>query len=110
MPLGGGSASGLGSTLFFWGLVVANLKIDLPLPADKWQQIMVSLQLPPQQIRIVELILRNCCDKQIATSLGVKVPTVRTYLHRIFERMGVGDRLELVLRIFAMSHQMARVA
>jgi DNA-binding NarL/FixJ family response regulator len=79
--------------------------IDLPLPADKWQQVMKSLDLPPQQIRIVELILRNNCDKQIAKALGVKVPTVRTYLHRIFARMNVADRLELVLRVFAISHQ-----
>jgi len=78
---------------------------DLPLPAEKWQQLMETLQLPPQQIRIVELILRNHCDKQIAAALGLKVPTVRTYLHRIFERLGVGDRLELVLRLFAMSHR-----
>jgi DNA-binding NarL/FixJ family response regulator len=77
---------------------------DFPLPPDKWQQLVQTLQLPPQQIRIVELILRNYCDKQIAAALGLKVPTVRTYLKRTFERLGVGDRLELVLRLFAMSH------
>jgi DNA-binding NarL/FixJ family response regulator len=78
---------------------------DLPLSPEKWQQLMQMLQLPPQQIRIVELILRNYCDKQIAAALGLKVPTVRTYLHRIFERLSVGDRLELVLRLFALSHR-----
>jgi DNA-binding NarL/FixJ family response regulator len=78
---------------------------DLPLSPEKWQQLVETLQLPPQQIRIVELLLRNYCDKQIAAALGLKVPTVRTYLHRIFERLGVGDRIELVLRLFAMSHR-----
>jgi DNA-binding NarL/FixJ family response regulator len=77
---------------------------DIPLPPEKWQQLMDALQLPPQQIRIVELILRNRCDKQIAATLGIKMPTVRTYMHRIYERLGVNDRLELVLRLFAMSH------
>lgn len=77
---------------------------DLPLPPEKWQQLMERLQLPPQQIRIVELILRNCCDKQIAAALGLKVPTVRTYLQRIYARLDVGDRVELILRLFAMSH------
>jgi len=77
---------------------------DLPLPPDKWRQLLERLQLPPQQIRIVELILRNCCDKQIAAELGLKVPTVRTYLQRTYVRVGVGDRVELILRLFAMSH------
>jgi DNA-binding NarL/FixJ family response regulator len=105
-PLGGGSVSGLGSTLLFRGIVMAEQNIpDLPLPPDKWEQLLKELSLPPQQVRIVELILRNHCDKQIAAALGLKVPTVRTYLHRIFERLHVGDRLELVLRLFALSHR-----
>jgi DNA-binding NarL/FixJ family response regulator len=96
---------GLGSTLLFWGIVMAEQNIpDLPLPADKWQQLVEALDLPPQQIRIVELILRNCCDKEIAVALGLKVPTVRTYLQRIYLRLGVSDRVELILRLFAMSH------
>jgi DNA-binding NarL/FixJ family response regulator len=77
---------------------------DLPLPPDKWRHLVERLQLPPQQIRIVELILRNCCDKQIAAELRLKVPTVRTYLQRTYVRLGVGDRVELILRLFAMSH------
>jgi DNA-binding NarL/FixJ family response regulator len=106
MPLGGGSVGGLGSTLLFRGIVMAEQNIpDLPLPPDKWEQLLKELSLPPQQVRIVELILRNHCDKQIAAALGLKVPTVRTYLHRIFERLHVGDRLELVLRLFALSHR-----
>jgi DNA-binding NarL/FixJ family response regulator len=105
-PPGGGSLSGLGSTLSFWGTVMADQNIpELPLPAEKWQQLTERLKLPPQQVRIVELILRNYCDKQIAAALGLKVPTVRTYLHRVFERMGVDDRLGLVLRLFALSHR-----
>jgi DNA-binding NarL/FixJ family response regulator len=97
--------SGLGSTLFFWGALMADHDIHgLPLPHDKWRQIADSLELPPRQARIVELILRNYCDKQIAAAMGLKVPTVRTYLTRIFHRLKVADRMELVLRIFTISH------
>jgi DNA-binding NarL/FixJ family response regulator len=77
---------------------------DIPLPPALWTRVVETLDLPPQQLRIVELILRNRCDKQIAAALGIRVPTVRTYMHRIYERVGVGSRLELVLRLFAMSH------
>jgi DNA-binding NarL/FixJ family response regulator len=106
MPLGGGSLSGLGSTLFlFRGIVMADQEFpQLPLPPDKWRQLVETLQLPPQQIRIVELILRNQCDKQVAAAMGIKVPTLRTYIKRIYERIGVGDRFELALKLFALSH------
>jgi DNA-binding NarL/FixJ family response regulator len=50
--------------------------------------------------RIVELILRGMMDKQIAQTLGLSVSTVRTHLGRIFTRLSVADRVELILHIF----------
>jgi DNA-binding NarL/FixJ family response regulator len=79
---------------------------DLPLPCGLWTQLVKELHLPPQQLRIVELILRNQCDKQIAQTLGIKIPTLRTYVERIYHRLGVHDRMELVLKLFAMSHEL----
>jgi DNA-binding NarL/FixJ family response regulator len=76
----------------------------LPLPLDKWASLLSALQLPLRQQRIVELILRNQCDKQIADMMGLKVPTVRTYKTRIFHRLDVSDRVELILFLFALSH------
>ena len=108
IPPGGGSAGGLGSTLFFWGSLMASANLPpLPLPPEKWNQLIATLKLSPQQTRIVELILRNYGDMQIATELGLKVPTVRTHLNRIFERLRIEDRGALVLMLFAASHQTA---
>ena len=76
----------------------------LPLSIDQWHQIAAALKLSPQQKRIVELVLQNRCDKQIAAALQLRPSTVRTYLTRIFGRAGVSDRHELVLKLFAMSH------
>ena len=104
-PLGGGWRSGLGSTLSFLGCDMAAHDLPpLPLSPDKWQALVLTLQLPPRQQRIVELILRNQCDKQIAAAMGLKLPTVCTYKTRIFNRLAVSDRIELVLLLFAMSH------
>ena len=80
----------------------------LPLPVEKWNDLVAALKLTPQQTRIVELILRNCCDKQIAAEMGLKVPTVRSHLGRIFDRLKVEDRGGLVLRLFAASHKIAQ--
>lgn len=66
-----------------------------------WDEVVGALSLSPQQARIVELLLCGKRDKQIATALGLTVPTVRTYLARIFVRAGVQDRVELILRVFA---------
>lgn len=77
----------------------------LPLAQSTWRRIAKSLGLSPQQKRIVELILRGRQDKEIADQLGLAVPTIRTYLKRIFDRVGVTDRLTLVLRIFALSQE-----
>ncbi len=76
----------------------------LPLPLEPWNQIAKQLDLSPQQKRIVELILCNACDKQIADILDRGKPTVRTHLNRIYRRLNVKDRGELVLLIFRMSH------
>jgi two-component system NarL family response regulator len=73
------------------------------LSAETWRSLAAKLGLSGQQARIVELILRGACDKQIAAELGLRVPTVRTYLDRIFQRTGTNDRLHLVLRIFALA-------
>jgi DNA-binding CsgD family transcriptional regulator len=35
--------------------------------------------------------------------MGVRVPTVRTYLTRVFQRTGSTDRVGLVLRVFAVA-------
>ena len=79
--------------------------VSLPLDAATWMTIAEALALSPQQIRIVEHILQGKQDKEIASDLGLAVPTVRTYLNRIFQRVDVNDRLTLVLRIFEMAQR-----
>jgi DNA-binding NarL/FixJ family response regulator len=69
-------------------------------PAE-WKAIADSLHLSPQQARIVGLILEGKGDKQIASVLEMSMSTVRTHLGRIFARLGVGDRVELLLHVFS---------
>jgi DNA-binding CsgD family transcriptional regulator len=78
---------------------------SLPLSTEHWKRIAKELELSPQQKRIAELILRHQCDKQIAAIMGIKQPTVRTYIGRMFVRLKVRDREELILMIFQRSHE-----
>jgi len=48
---------------------------------------------------VAELVLRAAGDKKVAYELGLGLPTVRTHLHRIYEKVGVADRAELIIRI-----------
>jgi DNA-binding NarL/FixJ family response regulator len=64
-----------------------------------------ALELSGQQARIVELLLEGMTDKEIAAAMELKFSTVRTYLDRIFLRLGVDDRVELVLYVFAVHNK-----
>lgn len=75
--------------------------MPFPFDAATWVGIVDTLGLAPQQARIVERILCGLCDKQIALDLGIGVPTVRTYLTRVFRHLDVDDRVQLILRVFA---------
>ena len=66
----------------------------------EWVKIKGDLQLSDRQAEILHLLLGGHSDKQIATKLGIAMPTVRTYLGRLFLRYDVSDRVELVLHIF----------
>jgi DNA-binding NarL/FixJ family response regulator len=46
-------------------------------------------------------MLQGNKDKAIAKAMKIRVPTVRTYLSRLFERTGSHDRVDLLLRMFA---------
>jgi DNA-binding NarL/FixJ family response regulator len=79
-----------------------------PMDQATWKAVAKSLSLPPQQFRIVENLLCGKQDKEIAETLGLTVPTVRTYLKRIFERVGAKDRVSLILTIFAKAQEVGR--
>lgn len=74
------------------------------LNAEEWQRIINVFKLSPQQARIVEMILQGKKHKQIALELSLSESTVQTYLGRLFARLGVADRTEMILHIFALTH------
>lgn len=78
----------------------ARSSLPFPFDASTWAGVVSALGLAPQEARAVECILRGMCDKQVAAALGIGFSTLRTYLRRIFDRLGVEDRVQLVLRVF----------
>ncbi len=63
----------------------------------------VLARLTPKEMQIVALITQGCRNREIATRLGTKEQVVKNYLRSIYDKSGVGDRLELAL--FVLHHR-----
>lgn len=59
--------------------------------------------LTPSEQRVVALVGEGMKNREIAQQLGLTEHTVSNYMYRIFDKLGVSNRLELLL--YAMSHQ-----
>jgi DNA-binding NarL/FixJ family response regulator len=46
---------------------------------------------------VVRLVSEGLTNRQISSDLGLSEHTVRNYLFRIFDKLGVSTRVELVL-------------
>ena len=66
----------------------------------EWGELTTQVSLSTRQAQIATHLLEGLGDKQIALQLGISVHTVRTYLERIFAKLNVQDRNELVVSIF----------
>ncbi len=53
----------------------------------------------------MNLITEGCTNKDIAKTFGISEETVKRHLTNIFNKLGVGNRLELAL--FALNHSLA---
>ena len=56
------------------------------------------MALSPREREVVEALARGDAYKQIADRLGITIPTVRTYIRRIYEKLHVHTRTEAVAK------------
>ena len=79
-----------------------SLAVGQILTTQEYGAIAKSLSLPPRQADIVMLLLDGAGDKRIAKELGLTLSTVRTYMSRLFVKLKVQDRNELILAVLRM--------
>jgi DNA-binding NarL/FixJ family response regulator len=60
-------------------------------------------RLTPKEMRIVALIVQGCKNREIALRLHTTEQVIKNYLRSIYDKTGVGDRLELAL--FTLHHK-----
>jgi DNA-binding CsgD family transcriptional regulator len=67
---------------------------DARQPDSAVSDITIAL-LSPREIAVARCVGRGLTDKEIARELSVGLPTVRTYLQRVFDKLGVHRRAAL---------------
>lgn len=67
----------------------------------QWQRIADALRLTSRERDVVAALLRGGQDKEIAHTLNLSSHTVHSHLDRIYRKVGVTTRCELILRVFA---------
>jgi DNA-binding CsgD family transcriptional regulator len=63
------------------------------------QALLASTPLTPRERDVVGRLVSGHSTREIATSTGLTVATVNTYLKRIFAKLGVHSRVELLARV-----------
>lgn len=74
------------------------LKTGEPHPCaidDRGLLLALNASLTARELDVCERLLRGLTDEAVAASLGLGVPTVRTYRNRAFNRFGIRTRSEL---------------
>jgi DNA-binding NarL/FixJ family response regulator len=71
--------------------VVSSFQKPAGPPADR-------AALSPREKEVIEALARGDAYKQIADRLGITIPTVRTYIRRIYEKLHVHTRTEAVAK------------
>jgi DNA-binding CsgD family transcriptional regulator len=69
------------------------------LEQKTWMLTLKSLRLSPREGSIVELALRDMKEATIASQLGISLHTVHTHMERVYRKLAVRSRAQLVLRV-----------
>jgi ATP/maltotriose-dependent transcriptional regulator MalT len=64
-----------------------------------WAEIAHSLKLSGRQLEIVRNIFDNYTEMTIASNLRVSKHTIHSHLNRVFQKLRVTTRAQLVLRV-----------
>ena len=56
-------------------------------------------RLSPREIQVAELVLRGYRNRHIAAALGITPATTKKHLSRIFDKVGVDSRAQLVSKL-----------
>lgn len=118
LQMGGGAPAGSQLELLKWasrvfarGLDYAERLADdgVLKPDEALAQTLHRAPLTPRERDVVSLLVSGSSTRDIASRTGLTVSTVNTYLKRIFSKLGVHSRVELVARMAGTASYSPRV-
>ncbi len=68
---------------------------------ESWEYISQSLGLSPREFQIVQQVFDGEKELAIARNLGISSHTVHTYFGRLYRKLGVSSRCELIVAVLA---------
>lgn len=66
---------------------------------EEWARLRQELHLSPREMQVVRLIFADDKEEAIAGELGISPSTVHTYIERLYRKLGVRDRVQMVVRV-----------
>jgi len=85
-------ASGIAIVVRMW----LKLKSAFMVVGDRADRVIESYDLTAREREILRLILQGASNKDIAGKLFVSASTVRNHIYNIYQKLHVGNRLELI--------------
>lgn len=73
------------------------------VPADAGELVLDLAGLSIRERQVVELVSRGMTNKEIAAELSISISTTKTHIGRIFKRLGISSRRELLPRFFKLA-------
>lgn len=83
-------------TLFAIREVAAGRRFLPPHLARKLTIRQIHSSLSEREVEVIHLVAKGCTNKEIASHLGLSESSVKTYLARIFTKLGASDRTQAV--------------
>ena len=70
-------------------------------PLSVWPRLGIALRLSPREMQIVQGVFEDRKEESIAYELGISPHTVNTYFQRLYTKLRVSSRPQLILRVMA---------
>jgi DNA-binding NarL/FixJ family response regulator len=71
------------------------------LPSSAWDHLSVTLRLSPREMQVVRAVFDDWKEGSIASELGISPHTVNTYFRRLYSKLRVSSRPQLIVQIVA---------
>ena len=70
------------------------------LTSEQWQALAVALSMSKRESEVARFLLEGLGEDDIALRLGIARRTVHAHIERLYRRLGIHSRTDLILRIF----------